>query len=147
MARIQKHVWLAFSVQGQKLEASYTNPVLHKFYHLLNDFRIEKNGKDGMKVVVTSKDPAVLQQLDSTWVKGSIHLDMEVIGYREGEENIIGLDHDTEALILNELAKLKVDEGRYSKHVTIDVVEVTFSQTLREHPDVWPEVPLFRTQV
>lgn len=144
MARIQKHVWLAFSVKGQKLERGNTNPVLHRFYHLLNDFKIE-NGK--VKVVVTSKDPAIFQQIDSTWLKGSIHLDMEVIGYREGEENIMALDHSTEALILNELAKLKIDEGRYSQHVRIEVLEVTFSENYRQFPDAWPVEPLFRTQV
>ena len=144
MARIQKHAWLAFSVKGQKLERGNTNPVLHKFYHMLNDFRIEEGV---MKIVVTRKDPAVLQQIDSTWVKGSIHLDMEVIGYREGEIDVRGLDHSTEALIFNELAKLEIDEGKYSKHVRIEVLEVTFSENYRQHPDVWPTEPLFRTQV
>lgn len=142
--RIQKHLYLAFRISGQKLRPENTNPVLHKFYHILNDFRIEKGT---MKVVVNYKDPAILQQIDSTWVKGSIHLDTEVIGYREGEENITALDHSTEALILNELAKLKVDEGTYTKKIKIEVQEVTFSENLREHPDAWPVVPLFRTQV
>lgn len=144
-ARIQKHAWLAFSVRGKRLEARNTNPVLHKFYHLLNDFKIE-NG--GMKIVVTSKDPAIIEQIDSTWLKGSIHLDMEIIGYPAEEENIaVGLDHETSALILNELAKLEIDEGKYSQHIKIEVLEATFSENLRQHPDVWPAEPLFRTQV
>ncbi len=142
--RIQKHVFLAFKVSGQKLEAKNTNPILHKFYYLLNDFKIEK---EGMKVVVTSKDPAILQQIDSIWIKGSIHLDMEIIGYRPNEEYVYGIDHETEALILNELAKLKVDEGKYNKKIKIKILEVTFSENQRQRPDVWPVEPLFRTQV
>ena len=144
MARIQKHVYLAFEVKGQKLKPETTNPILHKFYNALNNFCIKKGT---MKIVVTDKDPAVLEQKDSTWIKGSIHLNMEVIGYREGEENITALDHETGALILNELWKLKVDEGTYSKHVKIEVLEVTFSETQKQYPNVWPEVPAFRTMV
>lgn len=144
MARIQQHVYLAFEVKGQKLVGKNVNPILHKFYRMLNDFKIEKGE---MKIVVTDKDPAVLQQIDSMWLKGSIHLNMEVIGYREGEEGIFGLDHSTEALILNELAKLKVDEGKYTQHVKIQVLEVTFSELQRRYPDVWPVEPLFRVQV
>lgn len=135
MARIQKHVWLAFKVEGKKLVGANTNPVLHKFYYMLNDFRIEKGT---MKIVVNYKDAAVIQQIDSTWLKGSVHLDMEVIGYREGEEGVFGLDHSTSALILNELAKLKVDEGKYTQHVKIEVLEVTFSENYRRYPNVWP---------
>lgn len=142
--RIQKHVYLAFRIEGQKLKPENTNSVLHKFYHMLNDFRIEKGT---MKIVVTDKDPAVLEQVDSTWLKGSIHLNMEVIGYREGEDFISAIDHSTGALILNELKKLKVDEGTYSKHIKIEVLEVTFSELQRRFPDVWPVEPLFRTQV
>ena len=138
--RIQKHAWLAFSVKGQRLEGKNTNPILHKFYHLLNDFKIEK---EGMKIVVNSKDPAVLQQIDSSWIKGSIHLDMEIIGYRENEEFITDIDHNTGALILNELKKLKIDEDK----IKIEVLEVTFSQTLKEHPEFWPMEPSFRTRV
>lgn len=144
MSRIQKHVYLAFEVRGQKLVGENTNPVLHKFYHMLNDFRIEK-GKMG--IVVRYKDPAVIEQVDSTWLKGSIHLDMEVIGYREDEEGIFGLDHSTEVLILRELKKLEVDEGKYSKHIKIRVLEVTFSENYRRFPNVWPTEPLFRTMV
>ena len=142
--RIQQHVYLAFKVEGQKLKPENTNPVLHRFYHMLNDFKIEK---DRAKIVVTSKDPAILEQIDSTWLKGSIHLDMEILNYREAEEDITAIDHSTRALILNELKKLKVDEGKYSKHIKIEVLEVTFSETQRQYPNVWPIEPLFRTQV
>lgn len=142
--RIQRHVYLAFKVEGTKLKPETTNPVLHKFYRMLNDFKIQKGD---MKLVVTDKDPANLEQVDSTWIKGSIHLNMEVIGYREGEEGILGLDHDTEALILNELKKLEIDTGKYTKHVKIEVLEVTFTQSQKQFPNVWPEEPLFRTQV
>lgn len=140
--RIQKHVFLAFKVEGQKLERGNTNPVLHKFYHMLNDFKIEKSGA---KVVVTSKDPAVLQVIDSTWIKGSIHLDTEIIGYREAEKYIADIDHEMGAFILNGLKNLEVDEGKYS-HIKISVLEATFSQTLKEHPEVWPVEPAFRTR-
>ena len=142
--RIQKHVFLAFKVEGQKLERGNTNPVLHKFYRMLNDFKIEKAGA---KVVVVCKDPAIIQQIDSTWIKGSIHLDLEVIGYREDEEYITDIDHNMGALILNELKKLKVEEGKYSQYIKISVLEATFSQTLKEHPEVWPVEPSFRTRV
>jgi hypothetical protein len=138
--RIQKHAYLAFKVEGQKLRAENTNPVLHKFYYLLNDFKIEK---EGMKIVVVSKDPAIFQVIDSTWIKGSIHLNMEILNYREDEEDIRDIDHETGALILNELAKLKIDEDK----IRIEVLEATFSQTQREHPEAWAEESLFRTQV
>ena len=140
MPRIQQHAYLAFKVEGKKLVGEDTNPVLHKFYNMLNDFRIEKGR---MKIVVNRKDPAVLQQIDSTWLKGSIHLDMEVIGYPHER----GLDHETGALILNGLKKLRIEDGKYSKHVKIEVLEVTFSENYRRFPNVWPVEPLFRTQV
>lgn len=141
MARIQRHVYLAFKVEGTRLKPERTNPILHKFYHLLNELKIEK---DGMKIVLNDKDPAVIEQVDSTWLKGSIHLNLEVIGYRKGEEFIRGLDHNTEALLLNELKKLKVDEGKYTKHITIQVLEVAFTQSRRRYPNVWPknEIPV-----
>jgi len=108
---------------------------------MLNDFKIQKGD---MKIVVTDKDPANLEQVDSTWIKGSIHLNMEVIGYREGEEGVLGLDHYTEALILNELKKLEIDTGKYTKHVKIEVLEVTFTQSQKRYPHVWPsnEIPV-----
>jgi len=156
--RIQRHVYLAFEVRGKNLKPKSTNPVLHKFYNMLNDFRIERDTvnivlnnrgervreKGKMGIVVIDKDPANLEQKDSTWLKGSIHLNMEVIGYREGEEGILGIDHDIEVLILTELQKLKIDEGKYNKHVKIEVLEVTFTQSQKRYPHVWPsnEIPV-----
>jgi hypothetical protein len=132
MPRVQKHAYLAFEVRGKNLKPVNTNPVLHQFYYLLNELRFERGS---MKIVVTDKDPAVLEQMDSSWVKGSIHLNMEVIGYREGEIDVRGLDHSTSAFILNELAKLKVEEGK----IQINVIEATFSESRRSFPQVWPK--------
>ena len=139
--RIQVHTYLAFEVKGQKLKPEHTNPVLHKFYHMLNDFRIEK-GRIG--IIVIDKDPANLEQVDSTWVKGSIHLNMDVIDRRKTGNVMAGIDRETEILILRELLKLKVDEGKYSKHITIQVLEVTFTQAQKRYPHVWPkdEIPV-----
>jgi hypothetical protein len=121
MPRVQKHAYLAFEVRGKNLKPVNTNPVLHQFYYLLNELRFERGS---MKIVVTDKDPAVLEQMDSSWVKGSIHLNMEV-----------SLDHSTSAFILNELAKLKVEEGK----IQINVIEATFSESRRSFPQVWPK--------
>lgn len=139
--RIQVHTYLAFKVEGQKLKPENTNPILHKFYHMLNDFKIE-DGKVG--VVVIDKDPANLEQMDSTWLKGSISLNMDVIDRRVTENIICGVDDRMRALIRKELLKLKVDEGKYSKHVKIEVLEVTFSETQRRYPNVWPreQIPI-----
>lgn len=134
--RIQRHTYLAFEVRGQRLKRENTNPILHKFYHMLNDFKIQKGD---MKIVVTDKDPANLQVMDSTWLKGSIHLNLEVLNFPAPENIIAGLDHSTEALILNELKKLKIDEGTYSKHIKIEVLEVTFSESYHKFPQVWPK--------
>ncbi|TET74629.1 MAG: hypothetical protein E3J56_02050 [Candidatus Aminicenantes bacterium] len=141
MARIQKHIYLAFKIEGQKLKGENTNPSLHRFYHMLNNFKIQKGD---MKIVVTDKDPAVIEQVDSTWVKGSIHLNMEILNFPAPENMICGLDHSTEALILNELLKLKIDEGKYTRHVKIEVLEVTFTQSQKRYPHVWPsnEIPV-----
>ena len=136
MARVQKHVYLAFEIRGKDLEPKNTNPILHKFYYLLNDLRIERGN---MKIVITNKDEANLEQLDSTWIKGSIHLNLEVIGYREGEISVYGLDHSTSALILNELAKLKVEEGERKSYIMLIVKEVTFSASYHKFPNVWPK--------
>lgn len=132
MARIQQHAYLAFGIKGKNLKPENTNPVLHEFYHLLNDLKLEK-GK--MKIVVIDKDHANLEQLDSTWIKGSIHLNMEILNFPGMENVIVGLDHETKAFLLRELGKLKVDEGK----IQINVMEVTFSESQRSFPQVWPK--------
>ena len=141
MPRIQKHVYLAFEVRGKNLKPENANLALREFYRLLNKIKFERGG---LKIVLSDKDPANLEQIDSTWIKGSIHLNMEVIGYRKGEEFVRDIDHDTEVLILRELLKLKVDEGKYTKHITIQVLEATFTQSQKRYPNVWPreEIPV-----
>lgn len=131
MPRIQKHVYLAFDVRGKNLTSRNTNPVLHEFYHILNDIRFER---DGIKIIVTDKDPAQFEQMDSTWVKASIHLNLEVINYPGQENMTFGIDHSTGAFLINELLKLKI-EGE----IQIDVLEVAFSQSNKEFPHLWPK--------
>ena len=132
MPRIQKHIYLAFEIRGKNLRPVNTNPVLHTFYYLLNDLKFERNG---VKIVVTDKDPAVFEQIDSSWVKGSIHLNMEVINYPGQEHMTFGIDHGTGAFLLRELGKLKVEDGE----TQISVQEVTFSESYHRFPQVWPK--------
>lgn len=131
MPRIQKHVYLAFEIRGKNLIPENTNPVLHQFYHLLNDIKFE-NGD--MKIVTVDKDPAIFEQLDSTWIKGSIHLNLEIINYPGQEHMTFGIDHSTGAFLITELLKLKV-EGK----IQINVLEVAFSESYRKFPNVWPK--------
>ena len=132
MPRVQKHAYLAFEVRGKKLRPENTNPILHRFYYLLNDLKLEKGG---MKIVVTDKGEANLEQLDSTWIKGSIHLNLEVINYPGMGHMVCGLDHHTSAFLLRELGKLRVEEGK----IQIKVQEATFSESRRSFPQVWPK--------
>jgi len=134
MPRVQQHAYLAFEVKGRNLKPENTNPILHKFYYMLKDLKLEKGG---MKIVVTDKDRAILEQLDSTWIKGSIHLNMEVINYPGKEHIVRGLDHETGAFLLRELGKLRVEEGKGK--IRIDVTEVTFSESYHKFPQVWPK--------
>ena len=131
MPRIQKHVYLAFEIRGKNLTPENTNPVLHKFYHLLNDIKFERGS---MKIVTVDKDPANFEQLDSTWIKGSIHLNLEILNYPGQEHMTFGIDHSTGAFLITELQKLKV-EGK----IQINVLEVAFSESYRKFPQVWPK--------
>jgi len=131
MPRIQKHAYLAFEIRGKNLTPKNTNPVLHQFYHLLNDIKFTRNG---MKIVTTDKDPAVFEQIDSTWIKGSIHLNLEVINYPGQENTVLSIDHSTGAFLITELLKLKV-EGE----TQINILEVTFSLSDHRFPQVWPK--------
>ncbi len=133
MPRIQKHVYLAFEVRGKNLIPEKTNPVLHEFYRLLNKIKFERGG---LKIVTTDKDPANLEQIDSVWVKGSIHVNMEVINFPGQDHMTFGIDHNTGAFIINEMKKLKVEH----KGIEINVLEVTFSASDRKFPQVWPRM-------
>jgi hypothetical protein len=131
MPRIQKHVYLAFEIRGKNLTPKNTNPVLHQFYSLLNDIKFERGS---MKIVTVDKDPANFEQMDSTWIKGSIHLNMEAINHPGQENMTFDISHSTGAFLITELRKLKV-EGE----IQIDVLEVAFSQGDHEFPHVWPK--------
>lgn len=131
MPRIQKHVYLAFEVRGKNLKPENANLALREFYRLLNKIKFERGG---LKIVLSDKDPANLEQIDSTWIKGSIHLNMEVINFPGQEHMTFGIDHSTGAFILNEMKKLKVEH----KGIEISVLEVTFSASDRKFPQVWP---------
>ena len=133
MPRIQKHVYLAFEIRGKNLIPENTNPVLHQFYHLLNDIKFERGS---MKIVTVDKDPANFEQLDSTWIKGSIHLNLEVINYPGQENMTFDIDHSTGAFLITELLKIKV-EGK----IQINVLEVASSQSYHKFPQVWPKEP------
>jgi len=133
MPRIQKHVYLAFEVRGKNLIPKNMNPVLHQFYRLLNDIRFERGST---RIILTDKDPAQFEQLDSTWVKGSIHLNLDIIDYPGQEHMTFGIDHSMGVFLITELMKLKV-EGE----IQINVLEVADSQSYHEFPHVWPKQP------
>ncbi len=131
MPRIQKHVYLAFEIRGKNLIPKNTDPVLREFYRLLNDIKFER---DSMKIVTVDKDPANFEQMDSTWVKGSIHLNLEAINHPGQENMTFDIDHSTGAFLITELRKIKV-EGE----IRINVLEVVSSQSHHKSPHVWPK--------
>ena len=133
MPRIQKHVYLAFEIRGKNLIPENTNPVLHKFYHLLNDIKFERGS---MRIVTVDKDPANFEQIDSSWVKGSIHLNMEAVNHPGQEGMLFDISHSTAVFLITELQKLKV-EGK----IQINVLEVAFSESYRKFPNAWPKSP------
>ena len=133
MPRTQRHFYLAYEVRsGKDLRPKNTNPVLHTFYKMLNDLVLEK---DGVKAVMNAKDPAINERVNSHQVKGSIHLDMDIIGVPGLEGSHVDLNAETESWILRELLNISVIED----NIRIAVMDVSTSPSFHEHPEFWPK--------
>ena len=131
MPSVQKHFYVCFWVEGKNhLKPESTNPVLHEFYRQLNDFVIERGD---LKVAVNRKDEALFERVNPSLVKGSIHLDLDVIKFSGMENAFFDVDAETESLILRSLLRIEVEE----KRIRIKVMDAT-SSAQKEHPEYWP---------
>ena len=120
---LQTHFQVCYSVRGEKLNAKSCNPLLRRFVGILKDFKIEEGD---FKAVVSLAGDTIIQEVDTRYLKVSIHLTVEAIDTSPSLDlNLYAMsDHHT-ALFHRKLRELSLTDGIYSHRIDIKI-EDTF---------------------
>jgi len=131
----QTHFSVCYHVRGTNLNPDRVNPLLRRFNQLLKDFKIED---EYHKVSVLTVDDSIFEQVDSSWIKCSTVVRVNVTDFNR-QDSMWGLPHSYSAEIHRKLREFTLTDGKYSKRIDIEVKDTKEGQPGVKNFAIWPK--------